>query len=89
MTIWPVYGRIAGPIVMIGFGSIGRGTLPLIERDLGELQRQLKTVHGQVQAVMNDPRRTSTEPSGGLGDVIDMTLELITLVIQRIKQSRN
>ena len=32
MTIWPVYGRITGPIVMIGFGSIGRGTLPLIER---------------------------------------------------------
>jgi homospermidine synthase len=28
----PVYGRIDGPIVMIGFGSIGRGTLPLIER---------------------------------------------------------
>ena len=32
MTDWPVYGRIDGPIVMIGFGSIGRGTLPLIER---------------------------------------------------------
>ena len=29
---WPVYGKITGPIVMIGFGSIGRGTLPLIER---------------------------------------------------------
>ena len=29
---YPVYGEIAGPIVMIGFGSIGRGTLPLIER---------------------------------------------------------
>jgi homospermidine synthase len=32
MTTWPVYGRISGPIVMIGFGSIGKGTLPLIER---------------------------------------------------------
>lgn len=28
----PVYGRIEGPVVIIGFGSIGRGTLPLIER---------------------------------------------------------
>jgi len=28
----PVYGRIDGPIVMIGFGSIGKGTWPLIER---------------------------------------------------------
>ena len=32
MTDWPVHGRIDGPIVMIGLGSIGRGTLPLIER---------------------------------------------------------
>ncbi|WP_424984841.1 homospermidine synthase [Microbulbifer sp. S227A] len=28
----PVYGRIDGPIVIIGFGSIGKGTLPLIQR---------------------------------------------------------
>ena len=32
MTQWPVHGEITGPIVMIGFGSIGKGTLPLIER---------------------------------------------------------
>ncbi|MGI8525695.1 MAG: homospermidine synthase [Pseudolabrys sp.] len=32
MTDWPVHGRISGPIVMIGFGSIGKGTWPLIER---------------------------------------------------------
>lgn len=32
MTDWPVYARISGPVVMIGFGSIGKGTLPLIER---------------------------------------------------------
>src|SRR6201999_130573 len=32
MTEWPKYGRIEGAVVMIGFGSIGRGTLPLIER---------------------------------------------------------
>jgi homospermidine synthase len=32
MTQWPVHARIEGPIVMIGFGSIGKGTLPLIER---------------------------------------------------------
>src|SRR5690606_14225697 len=29
---YPVYAEITGPIVMIGFGSIGKGTLPLIER---------------------------------------------------------
>jgi homospermidine synthase len=32
MAEWPVHAKITGPIVMIGFGSIGRGTLPLIER---------------------------------------------------------
>jgi homospermidine synthase len=34
MANWPVYGRISGPIVMVGFGSIGKGTLPLLERHL-------------------------------------------------------
>ncbi len=32
MSQWPVHARISGPIVMIGFGSIGKGALPLIER---------------------------------------------------------
>ncbi len=32
MTQWPVYNTIGGPIVMIGYGSIGKGTLPLLER---------------------------------------------------------
>ena len=35
MTDWPVHARFDGPIVMIGFGSIGRGTLPLLERHIG------------------------------------------------------
>jgi homospermidine synthase len=29
-----VHAEVSGPIVMIGFGSIGRGTLPLIDRHL-------------------------------------------------------
>jgi homospermidine synthase len=32
MSHWPIYAKISGSIVMIGFGSIGKGTLPLIER---------------------------------------------------------
>lgn len=35
MSNWPVHGTITGPVVMLGFGSIGRGTLPLIERHFG------------------------------------------------------
>ena len=34
MTDWPVYATVTGPIVMVGFGSIGKGTLPMIERHL-------------------------------------------------------
>src|SRR5579863_3197812 len=29
-----VHARIAGPLVMVGFGSIGKGTLPLILRHI-------------------------------------------------------
>ncbi len=32
MPDWPIHATIDGPIVMIGFGSIGRGTLPLLLR---------------------------------------------------------
>ena len=32
MSGHPSYGRLDGPVVMVGFGSIGRGTLPLILR---------------------------------------------------------
>ena len=34
MTDWPVHAEIDGPIVMIGFGSIGKGVLPLLERHI-------------------------------------------------------
>ena len=34
MNNWPVHANWSGPIVMIGFGSIGRGTLPLILRHI-------------------------------------------------------
>jgi homospermidine synthase len=32
---FPIHAHISGPLVMIGFGSIGRGTLPLILRHIG------------------------------------------------------
>jgi homospermidine synthase len=34
MSAWPIHAKVTGPIVMIGFGSIGRGTLPLILRHI-------------------------------------------------------
>lgn len=34
MTDWPIHARFDGPIVILGFGSIGRGALPLILRHI-------------------------------------------------------
>ena len=41
---YPIHGSIDGPIVMIGFGSIGRGTLPLIERHFGYDPRDVHVI---------------------------------------------
>ena len=58
MSNWPVHAKITGPIVMIGFGSIGKGCLPLIERhfdfdksrfviiDPSEIDKDLAEQHG-------------------------------------------
>jgi homospermidine synthase len=44
MTNWPVYGRINGPVVIIGFGSIGRGFLPLLKRHFALDQPQITVI---------------------------------------------
>ena len=77
MSDWPVYHTITGPIVMIGFGSIGRGTLPLIERhfkydpkrfvviDPDDSNRAILDKHGVTfihQAVTRDNYRELLEP---------------------------
>ena len=49
MSDWPVHAKIDGPIVMIGFGSIGRGTLPLIERHF-DFDRERMVVIDPVDA---------------------------------------
>ena len=77
MTTWPICGEITGPIVMIGFGSIGRGTLPLIERhfkfdearlvviDPSDADRKLVDERGYTfvhQAVTRDNHRELLTP---------------------------
>jgi homospermidine synthase len=44
VTSYPRYGRLDGPVVMIGFGSIGRGMLPLILRHFEVDPRQIVVV---------------------------------------------
>jgi homospermidine synthase len=43
----PVHARIDGPIVIVGFGSIGRGVLPLIERHFEFDQKNLHVIEPQ------------------------------------------
>ncbi|MDL2405535.1 homospermidine synthase [Rhizobium calliandrae] len=47
---YPVYAEITGPIVMIGFGSIGRGTLPLIERHFKFDKSRMVVIDPQLDA---------------------------------------
>ena len=44
MTAWPQHAAFDGPIVMIGFGSIGRGTLPLLERHIAHDKAKLTVI---------------------------------------------
>lgn len=44
MTTWPIYATWKGPIVMLGFGSIGHGTLPLILRHITCDPKQITVV---------------------------------------------
>jgi homospermidine synthase len=44
MSEYPKHGRIDGPVVLIGYGSVGRGTLPLIERHFDFDRAQLHVV---------------------------------------------
>jgi homospermidine synthase len=44
MSDYPNYGPLDGPVIMIGFGSIGRGTLPLILRHFDVKPEQITVV---------------------------------------------
>lgn len=72
------------------FGHLGniRGTLPLVEKELAALEIELRSVHESVVDVMNDPRRTSSVPSGGLAELLDVVIELTARILERIRSTR-
>ncbi len=55
---YPNHGRIDGPVVLIGFGSIGQGTLPLIERHFTYDPHQVHVIEP------SDAHRTFLEQRG-------------------------
>ena len=68
-----LHADFAGPIVMIGFGSIGRGVLPLLERHIG---------FDRSKFVVIDPVDTDR----GLLDVRDMRFEKLALTKDNYRQ---
>ncbi|WP_131194740.1 homospermidine synthase [Lichenihabitans psoromatis] len=44
MTDWTQHAQFDGPIVLIGFGSIGKGVLPLLERHIGFDKAQMTVI---------------------------------------------
>src|SRR6478736_6641059 len=94
MTTWPVHGRISGPIVMIGFGSIGKGTLPLIEpedKDRRLLdERGIKFIH---KAVSRDNYRELLTPlltaGGGQGFCVNLSVDTGSVDIMELCRSLN
>ncbi len=49
MTNWPIYATWKGPIIMLGFGSIGHGTLPLILRHIACDPKQITVVDPSLE----------------------------------------
>lgn len=78
MTDHPCHGRIDGPIVMIGFGSIGRGTLPLIERHFEFDARRLVVIEPSSEA------RTFLSQRGYRHEAIALTRENHREVLGRL-----
>jgi homospermidine synthase len=69
MPKYPVHGAITGPIVMVGFGSIGRGTLPLI-------LRHFECDRGRISVIdPNDTHRRMAELQGCRFEKIGLTRE--------------
>jgi len=70
MSKWPVHARITGPVVMIGFGSIGKGTLPLIERHFSYDKNRFVVIdpEDKDRAMLDKRGETQRMASTGLED---------------------
>ncbi len=55
MTDWPIHAQSDGSIVIIGFGSIGKGFLPLLQRHIKHQPQQVTVIdpHSRHEAFLN------------------------------------
>ena len=63
MKQWPVHASWSGPIVMIGFGSIGRGTLPLLLRHIKGDRSQYTIIDPLTSVASTSPTRKASPSS--------------------------
>ncbi|RYH03849.1 homospermidine synthase [Salipiger sp. IMCC34102] len=96
----PVYGRIEGAVVLIGFGSIGKGTLPLIERHFEYDADKLVVIdpdpathtflaqhghrHLQVALTPENYREVLSDLLGGGGFCVNLSVDTSSLEIMRL-----
>ncbi len=81
MPCWPIYARIHGPVVIVGFGSIGRATLPL-------LLRHIDCARGQITIIdPDDTHRDMAEQAGVRFQKIALTPENYRAVLTPLFQT--
>ncbi len=67
MPEWPIYARISGSVVIVGLGSIGRATLPLLLRHIGCDPTQITVIDP------DDTHRSMVEQVGGRFQKVALT----------------
>lgn len=99
-TAYPNHGRIDGAIVIIGFGSIGRGVLPLIERHFVYDPKRLHVVepsdehatflaqrgihHLQIALTKDNYREVLTPLLGRGGFCVHLSVDTSSLDLMRL-----
>ena len=97
MAEWKTHARFPGPIVMVGFGSIGRGTLPLILRhidaprermvvidpdDSGRWIAEKEGIRFRKLALTRENLRSELEPLLGRGGfLVNLSVEVSSVAL--------
>ena len=74
-----MHAQFSGPIVMIGFGSIGRGVLPLLERHIGFDRSKKPNFSIKAMQIAEEKQAVaqygSSDSGASLGDILGAALK--------------
>src|SRR6201985_656209 len=104
MSKHEVHVKFAGKIVMVGFGSIGQGVLPLILRHIGTSSDRITIVTAEDQgnseaqalgvkfvqkAITPENSRTVLEPLLGAGDfLLNLSVAVSSVALVELARER-